>query len=82
MPSKWKRFGKVIINLDRVIRVEQPDEKHTYVYLAGLLPLPEGESKGPGRHFRILAPGHMQGAYLFKAEEAKEVWDYFDALSK
>src|SRR4051812_35193036 len=72
MPE-WKQFGDVILNLDRVIKVERRGDA-VKVYMAGLLATSQGSGLG--------AADATPGARTFGGDEARRVWEYFHGLSK
>jgi hypothetical protein len=71
--AQWKQFGDVILNLDRVIKVERRGDA-VKVYLAGLLPTTQTGGLG--------ASDATPGARTFGGDEARRVWAYFHGLSK
>jgi len=70
MPQ-WKQFGDVILNLDRVVKVERRGDA-VKVFMAGLL-----ASSGSGA---LGAADATPGARTFGGEEARKVWAYFTGL--
>jgi hypothetical protein len=70
MPQ-WKQFGDVILNLDRVVKVERRGDA-VKVYMAGLLPATQGSGLG--------AADATPGARTFGGDEARRVWEYFHGL--
>src|SRR5436305_9052392 len=70
MPE-WKQFGDVILNLDRVIKVERRGDA-VKVYMAGLLAMTQGSGLG--------AADATPGARTFGGDEARRVWEYFHGL--
>ena len=43
--AQWKQFGEVILNLERVVKIERRGDA-VKVYLAGLLPATQGSGLG------------------------------------
>ena len=54
MPQ-WKQFGDVILNLDRVVKVERRGDA-VKVYMAGLLPRPRAAAWAPRTPRRARGP--------------------------
>jgi|SRR5580765_194115 hypothetical protein len=69
--AQWKQFGDVILNLDRVVKVERRGDA-VKVYMAGLLATTSGSGLG--------AADATPGARTFGGDEARRVWEYFHGL--
>src|SRR3954451_5636786 len=72
MPE-WKQFGEVILNLDRVIKVERRGDA-VKVYMAGLLATSQGSGLG--------AADATPGARTFGGDEAPGGGEFFPGPSK
>lgn len=70
--SQWKQFGDVILNLNRVVKVEKRGDA-VKVFMAGLV---ISSQSGLG------AADATPGARTFGGEEARKVWDYFAGLTQ